>query len=268
MIDHDGRSEALLRAADVTVVRSGSVILDEVSLTVRRGERWALMGPNGAGKSTLVSLLAALAHPTRGEVEVLGYRLGRVDVRDLRAHVGLVTSRHEPARDLDPLSVALTGATGSLDLVPRWEPGPSLIERARELLSDFGIDPARGLRWSTMSQGERGRTLIARALVPDPAVLLLDEATTGLDVAAREQLLETLDHLSDQHPRLGTLTVTHHFEELPPSTTHALLLGRGRVIASGPVEDVLRSEPVSECFSHPIVVTRAQGRWLARAAGR
>ncbi|MFW7415270.1 ABC transporter ATP-binding protein [Demequina sp. SO4-18] len=265
-IEHDGRSDALLRAAGVTFVRGDTTILDDVSLTVRRGQRWALIGPNGAGKSTLISLLAAGAHPTRGTVEVLGYRLGRVDVRDLRAHVGLVTSRHGLTSDLDPLSVALTGATGTLELVPRWQPSHEEVERARTLLTRFGVDADRGLRWSTMSQGERGRTLIVRALMPDPAVLLLDEATTGLDVAAREQLLTTLDALATSHPALGVVTVTHHFEELPASTTHAVLLRAGRVVEAGTADAVLTTAAVSKAFAHPIAIERTEGRWTARAA--
>ena len=264
MIDHDGAPGALLRAAGVTVIRSGSVILDDVSLTVERGQRWALMGANGAGKSTLISLLAAIEHPSRGVVEVLGHRLGRVDVRDLRPHVGLVASRFAPARDLDALEVTLTGATGSADLVPRWRPADALLSRARTLLAAFGVDPARAQRWSTMSQGERARTLIARALLTDPAVLLLDEAATGLDVAGREQLIEALDDAQAARPQLGMVTVTHHFEELPRSTTHALLLRDGRTVAAGPVQDVLDSAQVSECFAHPLVVTRVDGRWHAR----
>ncbi|MFW2514406.1 ABC transporter ATP-binding protein [Demequina sp. SO4-13] len=266
VIDHDGRGDMLLRVDSVDFVRGGTTILDDVSMTVRRGQRWALIGPNGAGKSTLVSLLGAVAHPTRGTVEVLGYRLGRVDVRELRAHVGLVTSRHDLRSDLDPFSVALTGATGTLELVPRWQPANAQVERARALLTQFGVDPDRGLRWSTMSQGERGRTLIARALMPDPAVLLLDEATTGLDVAAREQLLTTLDDLAASHPALGIVTVTHHFEELPASTTHAVLLRAGKVVAAGTADDVLTTGLVSTAFAHPIQIARTNGRWTARAA--
>ncbi|MFN3866280.1 MAG: ABC transporter ATP-binding protein, partial [Demequina sp.] len=211
-------------------------------------------------------ILAAAAHPTRGSVEVLGYRLGRVDMRELRAHVGLVTSRHALTSDLDALTVALTGATGTLEVVPRWRPTSEQVARARGLLHAFGLDPDRGLRWSTMSQGERGRTLIARALMPDPAVLLLDEATTGLDVAAREQLLATLDGLATSHPALGTVTVTHHFEELPACTTHAMLIREGRVVAAGGADAVLTSAAVTEAFAHPIAVARSEGRWTARAA--
>lgn len=266
MIHHDGLSDTLLTVTDATFVRGDTVILDHVTLSVRRGERWALIGPNGAGKSTLISLLAAVHHPTRGTVDVLGYRLGRVDMRELRAHVGLVTSRHPLTSDLDPVTVVLTGVTGTLERVPRWTPSSDEVERARSMLKGFGLDPDRGLRWSTMSQGERGRTLVARALMPEPAVLLLDEATTGLDVAAREQLLSTLDQLAATHPDLGTVTVTHHFEELPSSTTHAVLLREGRILAQGMADEVLTSALVSEAFDHPISIARSDGRWTARAA--
>jgi iron complex transport system ATP-binding protein len=159
----------------------------------------------------------------------------------------------------------LTGVTGTNELVPRWEPSEADLERAHLLMKTMGIDSPEP-HWHTMSQGERGRTLIARALMPDPPLLLLDEPSTGLDVAAREQMIRTLDELPTTIPGLTTVMVTHHFEELPPATTHAALLREGRLVAAGPVADVLTTELVTEAFAHPIAVRRDEGgRWSARA---
>lgn len=262
---HDGLSDVVLRASAVSVIRGQRTILDMVSLAVLRGERWALIGPNGAGKSTLINLLAAVTHPSQGEVSVLGYRLGHVDMRELRQHIGYVEPRHPLNRDLSAPQVVLTGITGTIDSMMRWEPSPAESAHAHELLELVGLENPHQLRWPTMSQGERGRTLIARALINDPALLLLDEATTGLDVAAREQLLATLAGLAVSHPQMCTVTVTHHFEELPVTTTHAALMRDGRITVQGRVGDVITSENVTACFAHPIEIAQSDGRWSARS---
>jgi iron complex transport system ATP-binding protein len=264
-IDHRGMGDVVLEVLGVSFVRGDRVILEDIHLEVRRGERWALIGPNGAGKSSLVAMLAAITHPTRGAVRVLGYTLGRVDMRELRRHIGFVEARHPLNRNLPATDVVLTGVTGTVELVPRWAPTAAQRARATELLALLELRHSEDLRWATMSQGERGRTLIARALINDPALLLLDEATTGLDVAAREQLLATLTNLSDSHPDLATLTVTHHFEELPLSTTHAALMTDGRIVAQGIADHVLTTDNVSSCFAHPIEISRHEGRWAARS---
>lgn len=264
-INHEGVADAVLHINDVSMVRGNRTILDHVSLEVRRGQRWALIGPNGAGKSTLVNLFAAVTHPSSGDVSVLGYRLGRVDMRELRQHIGFVEPRHPVGGNLSASDVVLTGITGTIERVPRWDPTDAQRARAAELLSLVGLPAPKTLSWRTMSQGERGRTLIARALINDPALLLLDEATTGLDVAAREQLLTTLLGLAQSHPSMATVTVTHHFEELPVSTTHAALMKQGRIVAQGLVESVITSANVTACFDHPIEISRSQGRWFARS---
>ncbi|MFE4056157.1 ABC transporter ATP-binding protein [Streptomyces sp. NPDC059096] len=251
----------VVRADDVDVVRDGKLLLDSVSLTVRGGEHWALLGANGAGKSTLLGMVGALTHPTRGTVEILGEALGRVDLRGLRALLGHVNPRH-PLRVLD---VVLTGLTNSVEPLPRWSPSAEERARAAGLLATLGMDGKEAARWPTLSQGERGRTLIARALMPRPRLLLLDEPATGLDLAAREQLLSALDELRSAHPELATVLVTHHLEELPASTTHAMLLRAGRCVGSGPADDVLTTDRVSACFGHPVRISRTEGRWAARA---
>lgn len=247
----------------VSVLRSGSVLLDDVTFTVDAGEHWAVIGSNGAGKTTLMNLMAATSFPSRGTVHVLGQQLGRVDVRDLRRLIGHVTPRHAPGANLSAFEVVLTGVTGSLDLVPRHDYGSDVRDRAEALCKEFGLDAPHELRWLTMSQGERGRALIARALVTDPTLVLLDEPSTGLDLAAREQMVATIADLQRSRPGLTTVTVTHHFEELPATTTHALLVRGGRVVGAGPVEDVLTSDLVSSCFAHPVEIERRRGRWSA-----
>ncbi|MFI9628359.1 ABC transporter ATP-binding protein [Streptomyces sp. NPDC052042] len=255
----------MLRADAVSLVRDGNVLLDSVSVTVRSGEHWALLGANGAGKSTLLSLLGAVNHPTRGTVEVLGRALGRVDLRELRAMLGHVDPRHPLRSPLSVREVVLTGLTNSVEPVPRWSPTGEQRDRAESLLETLGMGGKTTSRWPALSQGERGRTLIARALMPEPRLLLLDEPATGLDLAAREQLLDSLDALREEHRELATVLVTHHLEELPASTTHAMLLRDGRCVASGPADEVLTTDRVSDCFGHPVRISRTDGRWSARA---
>lgn len=255
----------VIRADDITLVRDGKVLLDSVSLTVRGGEHWALLGANGAGKSTLLGLLGAIRHPTRGVVEVLGRTIGRVDLRELRTLLGHVDPRHPLRSPLTVDEVVLTGLTNSIEPVPRWSASPEQRERADRLLRMLGMGGKEKSRWPALSQGERGRTLIARALMPQPRLLLLDEPATGLDLAAREQLLDSLDALREEHPELATVLVTHHLEELPASTTHAMLLRGGRCVASGFADEVLTTDRVSDCFGHPVRISRTDGRWTARA---
>ncbi|MGW4913681.1 ABC transporter ATP-binding protein [Streptomyces sp. NPDC004270] len=258
----------VLRAADVHVVRDGRPILQEVSLTVRAGEHWALLGANGTGKSTLLGLLGALVHPTRGTVEVLGSRLGRVDLRELRTRVGHVDPRHPLTEPLRVRDVVLTGLTNSVAVLPRWRPTPEQTARADRLIETLGLAAHRETRWPTLSQGQRGRTLIARALMPEPRLLLLDEPATGLDLPGRERLLTALDALRRTHPHLATVLVTHHLEELPAGTTHALLLRDGRTLAQGPAADVLTGDQVGKCFDLPLTLERHGGRWTVRVESR
>jgi iron complex transport system ATP-binding protein len=255
----------VLELRNVRFVRGGRVLLDEISFGVRAGEHWALIGPNGAGKSTILSLCGAVQHPTSGEVHVLGHRIGRVELQQLRRSIGHVNPRHPITSALPIRDVVLTGVTGTVERMSHWSPTADDLERAEGFIALLGLGGKADEPWTTLSQGERGRTLIARALMTDPQLLLLDEPSTGLDVAAREQLLDTLDLVRQAHPELASVLVTHHLEELPSSTTHALLIASGRITAIGTATDVLTTEAVSACFDHPIAIEHAHGRWHARS---
>ncbi|MET9709056.1 ABC transporter ATP-binding protein [Nocardiopsis alba] len=255
----------VLELRGVTFRREGREILHGIDMTVHAGERWALLGPNGAGKSTILGFCGARTHPTSGAVHVLGHRLGRVDVQELRREIGHVNPRHPLESALTVLELVLTGITGTIETSPRWSPTPEQRERAEGLIREVGLSERLLARWPTLSQGERGRALIARALIAEPRLLLLDEPTTGLDLAARERLLETLDDLSTGPAETTSVLVTHHLEELPETTTHALLVSGGEVVASGPVEESVTTETITRAFGHPIGVERVGGRWSARS---
>lgn len=258
-------STPVLELTDVTLRRDGNRIIDGISLTVRAGEHWALLGPNGAGKSTLLGFCGALTHPTTGTVRVFGERLGRVELQKLRRSIGHVDPRHPLRNPLPVRDVVLTGLTGAVDMPMRWIPGAEQIAAATAALDAVGMADKAERAWPTLSQGERGRTLIARALITAPRLLLLDEPTTGLDVAAREQLLHTIDALDRTHPGLASVLVTHHLEELPTTTTHALLIAGGRTVRAGTATETITTEHISTAFDHPVRVERRGGRWSARS---
>jgi iron complex transport system ATP-binding protein len=257
----------------VTVRRHGRdgvpvLLLDDVSWSVGPAEHWVVLGPNGAGKSTLLQLAAANLQPSEGRVSVLGERIGGTDLRDLRERIGHVDAATARALrpGLDGLGVVLTGAFGSIAL-QRRRLDPAHLARAGELLDLVRASPLRDRRYDDCSQGERQRLLLARALMggPDgPELLLLDEPATGLDLPSRERLLGALVASARRSHELPTVTVTHHMEEIPAITTHALLLRDGRVLARGLVDDVLTSGPVSACFGIDVDVERSGGRWTAR----
>lgn len=276
--------EALGRGADraiemgtVTVRRRGAdgaplLLLDGVSWSVGRGEHWVVLGPNGAGKSTLLQIAGGAQRPSEGRAAVLGGRIGGTDLRDLRERIGRVDAATARALrpHLDGRAVVLTGAFGSIAL-QRRRLEDRHAARADELLRMVGAAELRDRRFDDCSQGERQRLLLARALmvgidgVGGPELLLLDEPATGLDLPSRERLLRAVVAIARQAPELPTVTVTHHVEEIPPVTTHALLLRSGRVVASGPVAEVLTSDAVSACFGIAVEVGRNGGRWSARA---
>ncbi|WP_327086104.1 ATP-binding cassette domain-containing protein [Nonomuraea sp. NBC_01738] len=256
---------------DVGVGVVGKTLLSGVDWQVDFGEHWAVLGPNGAGKTTLLSLAAAVRHPTRGAVTVLGHRLGRVDVRELRRHIGLVAASQGLVDEglleeegATALTMVLTGHTGTS--APIWELyGDAERDRALRLLGDLGCKDLADRPFAVCSQGERARIRVARALMSDPAILLLDEPFAGLDFPAREDLIGAVEDLASTRPVLTTVIVTHHLEEVPATTTHAMLMKDARVLAAGPVDEVLTPPMLSECFGRSIQVDRLSGRWYARA---
>jgi iron complex transport system ATP-binding protein len=256
---------------DVRVVRDGRVVLDDVCWEVVAGERWVVLGPNGAGKTTLLRVAGALLWPTSGRVEILGRRLGRVDVRTLRAQVAFVSAA--VTRELRPSQlvreVVTSGKFGALETWwHRYEPAD--WERAERLLVETEVGGPEGIsgrEFGVISEGERQHVLLARALMASPEILLLDEPAAGLDMGARERFLSVLGALATDSS-VPLVLVTHHTEEIPPGITHAMLLTGGRVLHAGPVAEVLTSEAVSECFSAPITVHRDGDRWWSRASTR
>jgi iron complex transport system ATP-binding protein len=241
-------------------------MLTDVDWTVAPSEQWAVLGPNGAGKSTLLDVAAGMRHPSRGEVAILGHAVGRVDLRALRERIGHVDVKTEEAFSprRTALDVVLTGATGTIQVLEdRLD--PEARRRAAQLLEQFGCGAVARHAFAACSQGERRRVLLARALMRRPPLLLLDEPADGLDLPGREALLAALALLAGERPAPAVVLVTHHLEELPPTITHALLLKSGRVVACGAAPTVLADEPLSACFGVPVTVSRAGGRWSARA---
>jgi iron complex transport system ATP-binding protein len=241
-------------------------ILEGVDWRVRAAEHWAVIGPNGAGKSTLLAVAAGARHPARGTVHILGGQLGRVDVRELRTRIGQVNPRLEysfqPARTVQ--DVVLSGATGSVAVLADRVTGEQ-AGRSRRLLALVGCAHLAGQRFSHCSEGERRRVVGARALLPDPDLLLLDEPAAGLDLPGREALIAALAAIAAERPETAIVQVAHHLEELPATVTHALLLREGRAVAAGPAADVLTSAALSDCFGTAIDVRRDDSRWTARA---
>jgi iron complex transport system ATP-binding protein len=261
------RVVAALDAASVRRYTTDQVILDDITWSVRSGEHWALLGANGAGKTSLLRLIGALMHPTTGTVEVLGHRLGRVDMRELRAHIGLVSSAQKVPLDATAHAVVLTGHTGTVQ--PLWGKYDAEVrERAHQLLAELEIKDLADRPFGVCSGGQRARVLVARALMADPSLLLLDEPFNALDLPSREDLIDAMHVLATSRRDLATITVTHHLEELSPAIGQVLLLKDGRVLTSGPAAEVLTAPNMTRCFGRPIEVSRHEGRWLARSGAR
>ncbi|GLW09312.1 ABC transporter ATP-binding protein [Microtetraspora sp. NBRC 13810] len=264
------RSGVALDIAGAGVRVSGRWLLSDIDWRVEYGQHWVILGPNGAGKTTLLSVAASVRHPSTGTATVLGHRLGRVDLRELRRHIGLVAARglvDEALMEEEGATahtVVLTGHTGTA--APLWDRyGPAEHERAHRLLADLGCKDLAERPFGVCSQGERARIRVARALMADPAIVFLDEPSSGLDLPAREDLIVAVEDLAAARPELTTVTVTHHLEEVPATTTHALLMRDSRILAAGPAEEVLNGASLSECFQRPLHLDRVDGRWYARA---
>lgn len=260
--------ETVVDLAGVSVRRGTATLLDDVTWRVNAQDRWVIIGPNGAGKTTLLSLLAAQNHPTVGTAEILGEILGTVDVFELRPRIGLTSAllaERIPARErvLDAVVSAAYAVTG------RWNEEYDELdhERAHELLTGLGVGDKADRTFGTLSEGEKKRVQIARALMTDPELLLLDEPAAGLDLAGRELLVRSLSQLASDRYAPAMVMVTHHVEEIPPGITHALLMAEGRIISAGPLDETLTATNMSQTFGLPLELERRGGRWAARAAG-
>ncbi|MCG9478080.1 MAG: ABC transporter ATP-binding protein [Actinomycetia bacterium] len=260
-----GRTDpTALSLRDVTLVREGRAILDNVSWDVAPNERWVVLGRNGCGKSTLMKIASLYLHPSSGEVEVLGEKLGRTDVRSLRKRIGVASSgmAEQLRSDLAATDVVMTAKNAALE--PWWHTYDDADrQRARDCLDRMEIGRLADRSFATLSSGEKQRVLLARTLMPEPGLLLLDEPTAGLDLAGREDLVRTLGVLAVGVDTPATVLVTHHVEEIPEGFTHVLMLREGRVLSAGTLDDVLTEANLSECFEMPLGLERRHGRWWA-----
>lgn len=255
----------VLSLSQVSFVRDGRVILREVNWQVDSAERWVILGPNGAGKTTLLSIAAGFMHPSSGGVDILGSTLGKTDVFDLRSRIGFASSV-QGRRIPDTETVLDAVLTAAHSVEGRWNEEYERVDlkRAERVLQEWSLDTLRDHRFGTLSDGERKRALIARAVMTDPELLLLDEPAASLDVGAREQLIHLLEGFASSPSSPAMIMVTHHLEEIPPGFTHVLLLKNGMVIRSGPIHDVLTSAALSETFDAPLLISQDDGRYRAR----
>ena len=257
---------AVVDLVDVHLVRNGATLLDGITWQVGEEDRWVIIGPNGAGKTTLMQILSGHMHPSSGTAELLGERLGRVDVFELRPRIG-VTSAALAERIPRSERVHDVVITAAYAVSGRWreEYDPMDSERADELLQLLRVDHLADRTFGTLSEGERKRVQIARALMTDPELLLLDEPAAGLDVAGREALVATLTELARAPYAPATVPVTHHVEEIPVGITHAMLLKQGRIVAAGPLADTLTDANLTETVDIDLSLSEREGRWTVRA---
>jgi len=259
---------AVLEFSDVTVVRDRNSILDSLTWSVEADQRWVVLGPNGAGKTTLLQVASATIHPTSGTATLLGESLGTSDVFELRPRIGFASSalaRKIPGNEavLDVVMTAAYSVTG------RWNEKYEDVDvkRARRVLGEWKLDHLEDRLFGTLSDGEQKRVQIARSVMTDPEVLLLDEPAASLDLGAREELLQLLGGFASEKTSPAMVMVTHHVEEIPPGFTHALLLADGEVQVAGPILEVITGENLSDVFGLELVVSTSEdGRFAARAA--
>ncbi|MEV6767900.1 ABC transporter ATP-binding protein [Nocardia sp. NPDC051030] len=261
--------DLLIDFNDVTVRRSGHTLVGPVNWQVELDERWVVLGPNGAGKTSLLRMAAAEMYPTSGTANLLGETLGRVDMNELRPRIGLSSAAVASRVPRDEKVADLVVSAGYA-VLGRWRERYDEMDtdRAVDILESLGAEHLSDRAYGTLSEGERKRVLIARALMTDPELLLLDEPAAGLDLGGREELVERLGDLAADPDAPATVLVTHHVEEIPQGFTHGMLLNEGAVVAQGLLTDVLTAENLSEAFRQSITLDRIDGRYFARRSAR
>jgi iron complex transport system ATP-binding protein len=257
--------DLLIDFRGVSLRRGGRVLVGPVDWTVELDERWVIIGPNGAGKTSLLRIAAATEHPSSGIAYVLGERLGRVDVSELRARIGLSSSALAQRVPDDELVRDLVVSAGYA-VLGRWRERYDDVDyrRAVDMLESLGAEHLADRTYGTLSEGERKRVLIARALMTDPELLLLDEPAAGLDLGGREELVARLTDLAADPDAPALVLVTHHVEEVPPGFSHCMLLSEAQVVAAGLLPDVLTGENLSIAFGQSIALDVVDGRYFAR----
>ncbi|MFM8191271.1 MAG: ABC transporter ATP-binding protein [Candidatus Nanopelagicus sp.] len=257
---------AILQLENISVVRGDRVILGPLDWQVLEGQRWVILGPNGAGKTTLLQVCSSLIHPSSGQIRILGQTLGKVDVFELRTQIGLTSSKLVEQLPDDELvmDVVLTAAYA---MFGRWQEKYDLWDesRAMALLTALGVRELGNRVFGSLSDGEKKRVQIARSLMADPELLLLDEPASSLDLGGREDLLQRIENFASDPLAPATVIVTHHIEEIPVGTTHALLLKEGKVLAQGVIDEVITNENLTNAYGLPIAVQSQNGRFFARA---
>lgn len=259
--------DLILDFTDVTLTRGGKTLVGPLNWQVELDERWVIIGPNGAGKTSLLRIAGALEHPSAGQAFVLGERLGRTDIRDLTTRIGMVSSALA-ARIPDAELVSDLVISAGYSVLGRWREDYDRFDRDRaaDVLESMGAEHLADRHFGTLSEGERKRVLIARGLMTDPELLLLDEPAAGLDLGGREELVDRLGVLAADPDAPAMVLITHHVEEVPPGFTNAMLLSEGRVTAQGPLATTLTAENLTETFRQSIALTDDDGRYFARRA--
>ena len=256
----------ILELSNISVQRGDRTILGPLDWQILEGQRWVILGPNGAGKTTMLQVCSSLIHPTSSQVQILGETLGRVDVFELRTRIGLTSSKLVEQLPADELVIDVV-LTAAYAMYGRWQEKYDLWDesRAMALLTALGVRELGNREFGSLSDGEKKRVQIARSLMADPELLLLDEPASSLDLGGREDLLKRIEAFASDPLAPATVIVTHHIEEIPAGTTHALLLKEGKVIAQGVIESVITDANLSVAYGLPISVQSQNGRFFARA---
>jgi iron complex transport system ATP-binding protein len=258
--------QSLIEMKEVSLWRSGRPILEEINWSVLDGQRWVIIGPNGAGKTTLLSLVSTYLFPTSGSISILGKTIGKIDSAELKPRIGVTSSANLDyiAPDEKIIDFVLSSAYG---IFGRWNEDYDLWDetRAKALLSAFGIKELADREFGSLSEGERKRSMIARSLMSDPELLLMDEPAAGLDLGGREDLLQRISTFSSDPSAPASVIVTHHLEEIPAGSTHILVLNKGKIFAQGPINQVLTSDLLTDLYGFKISLELKEGRFFARA---